>query len=1363
MRLAKLTLAGFKSFADKTEIRFDQPIVGIVGPNGCGKSNVVDAIKWVLGDQSPKSLRGGAMADVIFNGSSARKPSGMASVTLTFDNPKLQDEGRRQKDEGANHAADERSESAGPAIPRRLPIDTDQVDITRQLFRDGTSEYLINAKRARLKDIREALMDTGIAGGAYSIIEQGKVARMLEANAEQRRVIFEEAAGISRFKARRTEAQRRLQRAQQNLDLCRGRLEDTQRRLRSVKAQASRARTHQELTRELRQLQLDSALAEYHEQHTTLTDLDDRAQQAQADLQVARRRHGAAEALLSDQQTRAAAAADQHQALERQRLQHVAHRDQAKQQQHHAQQTADELAGRIEQDHQRARQLADQAKQLEQQREAQLAKVAQLEQQQAEAAATLERVKADQQQRQQALTAARRELDDHKRTQGQLISEASQAANRLTAAEKQRASVEASRDKLTDRAAAIDTQLADLTQQQDTATQARDAADRQHAELHDQLTRQQQQADAAGGTIRELTGQLAELRESRSSLASRRDVLQEMHQRHEGVADAVKQALDESREDAGQFGFVAGLLGELVEADLDHAALVEAALGEHQQALVVQRLGDLCCEQTAGPALRSLSGRVLFLPLDQPPMDDLEQTLAGASAGVPGVWAVASSSAPRLIDHVRYPEWLGPVVWRLLGQTLVVPDLDAALLLRAALPTGYRFVTKAGHILDEQARVVAGPTQTTGTGLISRRSELAELAGQMQTLDRDIAQRQDRLGEQTRRAEQIGEAQRQLTSQMTRLATESAQAGGRIESLQRQAAALNRERPVLTQELDALAGKLDKHTAELQQLADRRDAVEARLAEAQAKREQLKQQAQQLGPMVEQVAAALTEASVAASRLVEQHQAAARQQRQTDAALADARRRADEAAGQADAHRQRQAEATARHDAARDQALQAAGQLEQTEARLAQAAQLKQQTADELTQTRRDTDARQQALATLERDAHGLEVQLREAQVKVQALTERATEQLELDLKSAYRDALSRSTPEADAEQSEASGTAPEADAEQSEASGTAETSDTVEDTPPHLPGAFNIDLPAARSRMSELRDRLVRLGPVNHEAVSEQEQLEGKQESLAAQLEDIQVGRKKLEELIDRLSDRCRERFEQTFAEVAENFAGQDGLFRKLFGGGRATLKLEQPEEGDADVLEAGIQIMAKPPGKEPRALSQLSGGEKTMTAVALLLAIFKSKPSPYAILDEVDAALDEANVERFTQVVQGFLDRSHFIIITHHKRTMQVCDELYGITMQERGVSKRVAVRFDQVAADGSIAPEAAAQEADAAPEADAEQSEASGIPSAAPAPDDPNPLPMHPVPDDQVQTPTEPRTRTNREKLAAMLGDRSPVEAA
>ncbi|MEM7577458.1 MAG: AAA family ATPase, partial [Planctomycetota bacterium] len=688
MRLAKLTVAGFKSFADKTEIRFDEPIVGIVGPNGCGKSNVVDAIKWVLGDQSPKSLRGGAMMDVIFNGSAKRRPSGMASVTLTFDNP-----------------------ITGENNQRPLPLDVDQVAITRELYRDGTSAYRINNQRARLRDVRETFMDTGIGTDAYSIIEQGKVARMLEANGSERRQIFEEAAGVARFKARKKEALRKLDRAEQNLALVRTRLEDTQRRLRSVKMQAARARSYREHACRLRELQLTHGLAEYHTLSKELTELNELLEQAEADRAVAARKLAEHEHAQEDAEQDRAAVAEKLKQFERARHEQQSAKDQAQQQQAFAKRTLEETAKQTERDTQRLGELSQQAERLMAEQSAAAEEIASLEGQRADEQERLQTAQNEHRAAQKELHQQRASLEDEKNGLVDLMRRAADLKNQVRSLQSFAESLQANRSKIESRSGDIAQQLKELLTSRDASRDALREAESLIQAEQGKLDERRTLAGKFGDQIKSLTDRLSSQREKRATLDSRRQVLREMEENLEGIGDAVKAVLARAAADgkegaANPFSAVRGMLAELIDADVADATLVEAALGEHQQALVVDRLAELC--DTRADELRgSLSGRVMFLALDQPPLPDVSlRTFDGTALRV-------------VADCVRYPDWLGPIVWRLLGRTVVVEDLDRAMLLRAGLPDGFRFVTRAGEVLDEQGRVVAGPLGTSaGAGVI---------------------------------------------------------------------------------------------------------------------------------------------------------------------------------------------------------------------------------------------------------------------------------------------------------------------------------------------------------------------------------------------------------------------------------------------------------------------------------------------------------------------------------------------------------------------------------------------------------------------------------------------------------------------
>ncbi|MEM9252816.1 MAG: chromosome segregation protein SMC, partial [Planctomycetota bacterium] len=852
VRLDRLTLAGFKSFADKTVVRFDRPIIGVVGPNGCGKSNVVDAIKWVLGDQSPKSLRGSAMADVIFNGSVARKPAGRASVTLTFSNPTI------EPGEGPG--------SDTSAIDRVLPLDADEVNVTRNLYRDGTSEYLINDRKSRLRDIRELFMDTGIGTDAYSIIEQGKVTRMLDANPADRRAIFEEAAGVSRFKARRKEALRKLDRTQQNLDLCTARLEETARRLRSVKMQAARARTYRQLAAELRESQVRLALADYRDLADELADADRGLANAQAQADAARQALDAARAEAEKADAKRQAAAQERQQAD-QHAQHTrAQLEQSRQREQFTQHALDELDAKLAQDADRLAQLDAQRQEAADQLDEATQQLAQLTAEVNAAAARETGADAAQQALQAELNELRQTADRHRRTGADALRQATEHATQLHAIDKLEASIQANQQRIADRRDAI-TDL--VTQHQ----ADRDALDARLAELDDQTQAGRQDladaralADDLQGRHRAVTEQLDTDRQQRSALGSRLAVLEEMRDRHAGVSDAVRELLDAHSPPAGQPADadhpVVGLLGELITAPAQHAHVLEAALGDLQQALVVTDVDHL--RRLPDNPLEKLAGRVTLVALNATTAADTSDATFGYTTAV---------------ELAQYPRWLAPVVWRTLGRTIVVRDLDAASLLRATLPAGCHFVTHDGQVLESDGRLTLGPTGGSGAGLISRSAEIKDLTAQLTTLDKAIDRHQAaaaKLGEQTQHVNNRIENARQ---QLHQLDADRQSAASRRETADAELTRLTREADTLASEADALQGRLDEQAEHRTQHQQRHDAAQQQAEQAQAAAAASETQATEASAQLDAARDRLAQARVDRGRLAEQHAAAARRQR----------------------------------------------------------------------------------------------------------------------------------------------------------------------------------------------------------------------------------------------------------------------------------------------------------------------------------------------------------------------------------------------------------------------------------------------------------------------------------------------------
>ncbi len=1258
MRLARITLVGFKSFADKTDFTFDAPVTAIVGPNGCGKSNVVDALKWVLGERSAKSLRGKEMADVIFAGSAGRKPSGMAAVTLTFDNPVLEEAPRTERtaleesDPGMDGEADPSTNGRDPgaggggfidrSIRRPLPIDTETVDVERRLYRDGTSQYLINGQKARLKDIRELFLDTGVGADAYSIIEQGKVDAMLLANPVERRHIFEEAAGVARFKTRRVEAQRKLERTEVNLVAAREQLASTERRLRLVRGQAAKARKFQELDLELRALRTALAFDQYddlrarldgltsrmhdldaqrREALETLSDLEERKQQAELERHDAQSRRHELESSRASANHRAEAASQRLAMTER---------------------AGEDARRRIEEERARLARLDEALASLESSREAHEQAIASLEEELRAAEADLDRAGAERAETQNRIASERSRL-------GELQSTVSRI-------DRERAALEARRESDEARAASVSEE----------ATSAREAADRLRAERDElrgrraegeealaerraaveDLSRRIEALQSTGHTLsadqRSLAQEAQSAEQRRAALESRGSALREMIEAHAGFADAVRAVL-EKRDEAGEsnpFRLVIAPLADLIEVDAEHAPGVEAALGANLQALVVDSLAELL----DSPALEELPGRVAFLP---------SRSLLGSPRGVdalpPAALGLDPNVAIPLLDLVRPDARAQEVVRRLLGRTFLVRDLDAALMLAAgplSTLSNVRFVTRDGGVLEPAGRVVAGPSSSAaveGGGLLQRRTELATIERELADLDESLEALRARLRSvDARYAEnesaltdlraRLSEGERaviaseseleRLDADLARLERDLPAEQERIESLIQRAASLAREQEETKERLASLSRLHEEQRQAAEQTAERLESFQRELDEAS-----------------ERVASARVEASQRSEKLAAARRDLRRVELEIDNAAADRRR-----AGDAVDHAQEQiAEHERVVEEARAEIESARAEGEAAEAEIESAAQELEETAARAASLGEKVAASRERAQQLERDWNSLEVSRREIEVRRENLEERAVEELSLDL-SAEHEEYAQMMAAGDVQR---------------------------------------IDQDATGAEIEELRSAIKKLGNVNLDAIEEEGALEEQNEDLVQQVADIDAARLQLEKLIEQLNTASEQRFKETFERIQENFAGADGMFRKLFGGGRAELKLlPDGETGRIDWLESGVQIMAKPPGKEPRAISQLSGGEKSLAAVALLMAIFKSKPSPFCVLDEVDAALDEANVGRFCAVVRQFLDQSHFIVITHHKRTMQAADQLFGVTMQERGVSRKVHVKFEDVA---------------------------------------------------------------------------------
>jgi chromosome segregation protein len=1207
--LKRLELVGFKSFADKTAFDFAPGITAIVGPNGSGKSNIVDAVRWVLGEQSAKSLRGGEMADVIFNGSASRRSLGMAEVTMTFDNSR-----------GA------------------LAIASEEVQISRRVYRSGEGEYLINGQICRLKDVKDLFLGSGAGADAYCIIEQGRVDVLLQASTRERRTIFEEAAGISRFRVKKTETLRRLDRVDQNLARLRDILDEVEKQLRNVKLQAAKAQRYQEYSEQLKQLRVRLGLGEYGqltgklEQESSLleglrTQLEE--QVAQADLRERRLLEieaelGRVEAAVHEQEARLGAARQQI-ATEDTTLAHGW--DLAADLEMELAQTrlrlaelGQHVAALAEAEARISTELHEVEAQCQAQRDTAQRHADQLQAVEARLAHLGQQVQEDDLQHLDCMRQSGRLKNDAISYKGQ-VDNLRHERNRLLHRSEQAA----------EHLATLDVELRDLRQAEEEVQGRLGGARQALAEVRQERDRLR--------LLRDETTQLAaNLRAQHSGVASRIEVLEGLERSHEGLGSGPREVFALLEQGGGgPWQTVLGIVADVLTVRREYAPLIDLALGERAQRFLVRDVEQLAL------ALRqrgqSFSSRVSFLPISAPAapapqrrtrVSPGEHVVAGRQAplaeGVPshpGIVALAEQVVrcddPQLADLPR----------RLLANTLVVSDLAAAYTLARMLP-GFRFVTLQGELLEVDGTLTVG-THHAETGILSRKSELRELRDQAVELEGRVAA---------------------IERDLTDLRESIALLDGRAENAQ--------------QEIDVLAEQLSDLRSRLGQCRQRRDGLHAEVQDSRGEISGLERDIASLEAQYQQACsqAAHAEAQVqllharleSARREIREHESQ-RKQRGEEAlavrvALAKVEERLASLRGQQQRieqdlrQRQQERQQSERHrDATRDRLQENQQVLLRASSLLAEAYLRKEaaeralasweQQRSELRQQRQECSEQAQvsrdSWRIRQEQAHARELVVNELRHRRDTLCSRLQEDYQIDLSALHA-------------QGE---TASEAPADDPEA-------------------------PAPEQQIEELRRKLSRLGSVNIEAIQELADLEARASGLQIQLDDLNSAQRSLQDIINRINNDSRRLFQETFQAIRLHF---QELFRKLFGGGMADIVLEDPE----DVLETGIEVVARPPGKELRSISLMSGGEKTMTAVALLLAIFESKPSPFCLLDEVDAALDEANIGRFTSVLRDFLDRSQFIIITHSKRTMACADVLYGISMQESGISRRFSVRFE------------------------------------------------------------------------------------
>ncbi|MFP6666363.1 MAG: chromosome segregation protein SMC [Pirellulales bacterium] len=1192
--LKALQLLGFKSFADKTRFEFPPGITVVVGPNGSGKSNIVDGIKWVLGEQSVKSLRGKEMADVIFNGSGTRRVMNSAEIVLTFDN----------------------SDS-------RLPIETPEVHVGRRVYRSGEGEYLINGQPCRLRDIRDMFDGTGVSTQHYSIIEQGKVDSMLQASPRDRRLIFEEAAGISRFKAKKLETLRRLERVEQNLLRLSDIVDEVEGRLRSVRSQAGKARRYREYTDSLQALRtqvgssdwrrLSRQIGEFETRLATLRDesvesaaknasLESRSLQLDDEIEAAEKTIHESEQETAENRERIAACEStiEHERTRRRDLDQEIQRRQ-NELSSMSSRTRD-VGSQLEST---LRDVAVAESRFRQVRE----QVAEIDRGLVALDDQLEQLHSDHEKR-------RGEHVQMLRRHGELEGEINSIESTLRSST---AALARSRQKLAQLETArseTDAEFARLQSEMNQAAAKLGQCEHDFADAREHFSSQQSQlADAQQ--------QLAQLRSQFSGVRERAAVLEELQRRQEGLNSGVKEVLAKATlATEGAFKQIVGLVADVLEVQIEMAPLIETALGDRSGYLVVQPGGEF--EDFLDREAHPFGGRVGFVPAAAPP----NRELGGESIDLEGKPGVIGR-ADRFVSTSPQCE---PLAERLLGATWIVADLSRARAL-ADISIGQNFVTLAGQYLAADGTLCVGPKQGT-TGLISRRAELRELRSRLEDLTEKLELNE---GAVERLSETVADASARLeslTDQRESLRKDVSEIGRRLSATEERKVQLEDSYQTTSDALERSRQQSDVAAARLKTIQDLCAEIEQAVGDLESAIERDQRQIKELEARRQQFSGEATAGKVELARCEQQLDHLAKRQQQYEQDQQERNRAIDEAANQLD-------EATRRAEDCDRRILQIGSEVSELYLRkeaLSQSTVSLSESRETLRAERGtlhiETQNIRGAMRKVEQEIHNFELQLNQVQLERDTLETRMREDYGIELSNLQDEATEEELKEREAIENEIEG----------------------------------------------LRRKVQNIGNVNLDALDELDELESRFEELSGQYRDLSEAKKSLEQIIDRINTDSRRLFIETLESVRGHF---QSLFRKLFGGGQADIVMDDEE----DILESGLEIVARPPGKEPRSISLLSGGEKTLTCVALLMAIFRNRPSPFCVLDEVDAALDEANIERFMAVLQDFLQWTQFIVVTHSKKTMTCANTLYGVTMQESGISKRVSVRFEDVSETGEI----------------------------------------------------------------------------
>ena len=1192
LHLNSIKIRGFKSFAEEIELMLEPGITTIVGPNGCGKSNVSDAIRWVLGEQSARALRCTSMRDLLFNGGANFAPAQKTEVALRFlnDNP-----------------------NTPTQTDTNIDLASPEIEVCRHLTRDGESRYLINQTPCRLRDISELFMDTGIGVDAYSVMEQSKIDLILNVRPEERRFLFDEVAGITKYKHRKKTALRKLEQTEQNLVRINDVIQELQHETEALKEQAEQARHYNAQHAQLKQSELDLARREYDKLHTDYS-------QAQTDLDEVLTSAGEASETLKAAEERIEGATDRQTELD------AAIR---------AGQTAlREIETQIEQIERQIVLHKERQLNIQKQRERALQTLASLKSQQT-ALLTQKQTRTQEYQkleasckieesrlaaRQQLLTQLDERITAAKASVQEAQTTLQETETELAVHERDRLTLEHKLNSNEGSLSRIQENTEALTQELKTATDTYTAIQRDETQLKAELVqieaeRSQVETDLKENqdALRKIEAEIQGLQNTLGRNVSRLKSLQELQSAYEGYYAGVRAVMQAKTHYPDQFQGVCGVVAELITTDAEYELAVEVALGSDIQSVVTETAE--AAQSSVAFLKKHRAGRVKFLPLD---FIRERRFYDAALLNKPGVIGIAQE----LIDYD--PEF-EPAMQHLLGNTLVIEDLDAAVALTRQFHPRARLVTLEGDIIDTSGAITGGQTNQKQGRLLARGRELetleneigkltqhanrknekrkayaAKIAHSQRTRQNLTAQWQDKRVEKA----SLTKDREQANLQVTRLEQQLAAVEVENRELRDAVAASREEQETLTAEIEALAQKSTRTQRWIERMSEQIEAENRKHTEVSANCQEMKVFLAGQHQKLQSLTSELETLEVS-------------QQRTTK----------DIAEQQAiiDSDEQTKIDLSEQVEAAQREFLRLEGDRAEAEAQVDELSEERETLLQEVTVLQKEMRATRRNFEKQNRTRHQLEVKTTQLEMRIKSVSTRIHDKYQVSI-----DAL-----------------------------------------PPLMKDEQAMDEIDLLDNIEKLKAELLSMGAVNLKAIEAYEEHKKRYDFLIAQRDDIQQSMEATVQAIQKINQTSREVFLETFEQVQSNF---QEVFTQLFGGGETELLLTDT----SDVLDSGIEIIARPPGKRPQSITQLSGGERSLVAIGLLFAVFKIKPSPFCVLDEVDAALDEANVLRFANLIRAYAENTQFIIITHNRRTMEIADAMYGVTMEQAGISKVVSAKF-------------------------------------------------------------------------------------